>query len=133
MKYIVHQRLKQKVMCGNADLAVGAPCEEQDGIIYFAGYPVCKTTSQVAHDYIARDDDGQGLRRGKLTRAIVDKLAEHDDDHQARWDKIWASELCQKYRRTEHEDYWLWSHEFYNASILTLLYIAGLIGIKEES
>ena len=47
---------------------------------------------------------------------------------QARWDKVWAEPLCQQYRRTEHEDFWIWNHDFYNAPVADLRCIAALVG-----
>ena len=34
-------------------------------------------------------------------------------------------------KRKEHEDFWLWNHDFYNAGIDDLKYIAKLVGAKE--
>lgn len=34
---------------------------------------------------------------------------------------------CLKYKRKDHEDFWLWNHDFYNASIEDLEYIKSLI------
>lgn len=113
-------------------MEVGTPCEERDGIIWFQQFPLCASTSYNAHQYFARNDDGQGKRRGELTQAILNQLETHDDEHQARWDKVWEDELCQQYRRKEIADHWIWNHEFYNAEIVTLWYIAGLVGAKVE-
>ena len=44
---------------------------------------------------------------------------------------MWEDALCQKYKKPEHEDYLLWNHDFYNADIEDLKYIANLIGAKE--
>ena len=122
----------KKMMCGTVKkLTKGSVCEAHDGIIWYDKYPLCKVHSQDAYDYFARDDDGCGIRRGQLTQAIRDELAKVDDDHQARWDKIWDDTLCRNFRRTEFEDYWLWNDDFYSAPIITLQYIAGLIGIKD--
>lgn len=64
-------------------------------------------------------------------RAIKNTLERKDSNYQNRWDKVWDDQLCQKYKRPEHEDFWLWNHDFYNASIEDLKYIANLIGAKE--
>lgn len=58
--------------------------------------------------------------------AIKKKLEKRDSGYQARWDKVWGDELCQKYRRHEHEDWWLWNHDFYSAPIPDLRHIASL-------
>ena len=39
--------------------------------------------------------------------------------------------LAQKYRRSEHVNYWLWNDDFYNAPIEDLEYIAELVGVKK--
>lgn len=123
----------KKMICGTVkNLNKGAQCEAHDDIIWFQNYPLCKVHSQDAYDFFARNDDGLGLKRGELTQAIRDTLAQVDDEHQARWDKIWEDKLCQNYRRAELKDYWLWNDNFYNAEILVLQYIAGLVGAKKK-
>lgn len=101
------------------------------GILMHDGKPVCAVFSSCAHEYFAQDDDGQGLLRGQLVHAIKSTLAKTDDLHQERWDKIWDDPRCQKYKNEDREDYWLWNHDFYNAEIDDLKYIAKLIGAKE--
>lgn len=85
-------------------------------------------TSQNAYDYFSRDDDSHGKLRGKLVTSIKAKLEKRDAGYQARWNKVWGDALCQKYRRPEHEDWWLWNYDFFNAPIPDLRYIAGLVG-----
>jgi hypothetical protein len=102
-------------------------------MITYDNKPVCVLTSQNAHEYFARNDDEQGVFRGKLTSAIVAKLSKRDGEHQKRWDKVWEDTRCHKYKRPEHADHWLWNHDFFNAPIEDLVYIANLIGIKETS
>lgn len=106
----------------------GSVLDEQDGLIFWRGQAVCLTTSQNAYDFFSSDDDGQGRLRGKLVAAIKKKLEKRDSGYQARWDKVWGDELCQKYRRHEHEDWWLWNHDFYSAPIPDLRHIASLVG-----
>ena len=62
--------------------------------------------------------------------SIKAKLEKRDAGYQARWDKVWDDDLCQKYRRPEHEDWWLWNHAFFNAPIPDLRHIAGLVGAR---
>ena len=71
------------------------------------------------------------MQRGNLVRAIKNTLERRDANYQNRWNKVWEDALCQKYKKPEHEDYWLWNHDFYNADIEDLKYIANLIGAKE--
>ena len=132
MKYIVHTRFKDKAICGNVNLPALTICEEYNNIIMYNDKCICYATSECAHKHFARNDDGQGMLRGKLTQQIQKTLAVRDNDYQKRWDKIWSNPNCRKYKRTEYEDYWLWNNKFFNAPIEDLLLIANLIGIKEN-
>lgn len=105
-------------------------CEENNGLIFYNDLPVCYSTSENAHQFLARNDDNNGLKRGKLTQAIQNTLAKRDNDYQNRWNKVWSNPKCQKYKRVEYDDYWLWNHDFFNADIETLRYIAKLVGVK---
>ena len=130
MKYIVHKRFKGKAICGDVNLPAMTVCDCDGAIIKHNGEDICATKSENAHQFFAINEDCMGVERGKLTQSIQTTLTKRDKDHQARWDKVWADPICQKYKRKEHADYWLWNHEFYNASIYDLQYIAKLIGAK---
>ena len=118
MDYIVYKRFKGNGICGPVNLPYGTTCEEHDGILVLKdGRKLCADTSQNAYDYFSRDDDGMGLERGKLVQDIRSTLERRDAKYQARWDRLWADEGANKLRRTEHEDYWLWSFAFYNADV----------------
>lgn len=132
MQYIAHKRLKCTAICGAVNIPAKTICDCVDGVICHKGLPVCYVTSENAHQFFARDDDGCGFRRGKLTQAIQNTLAKRDGNYQKRWDKVWDDPKCQPYKRAEHEDFWLWNHAFFNADIETLLYIANLVGAKED-
>ena len=134
MQYITYQRFKKKCLCGAVNIPALTLCETAENIIVCNGNPLCFTTSEDAYQYFSRNDDGQGLRRGKLTHAIQKKLENRRDPlYQTRWDAVWNDLICQKYNRTDYADHWLWNHEFFNAPIEDLQYIARLIGVKEES
>ena len=64
------------------------------------------------------------IKKGKKT------LAKRDKAYQARWDKIWSDPVSQKHKRSDHDDYWLWNHEFFEAEIADLYHIAAIIGAK---
>lgn len=133
MKFITHKRLKGKCIGGAVNIPAMTPVEElSNGLIVWDGIPLCYSTSQCGHDHFCRDNDGQGELRGKLTKAIIAKLIKRDTEYQNRWDKIWEDKLCQKYKRPEHNDHWLWNHDFFNADIFDLKYIAKLVGVKES-
>lgn len=129
--YITVKRAKFKTVSGDVNFPYGTKLEASGDVLMHDGKPVCAVFSSCAHEYFAQDDDGQGLLRGQLVHAIKSTLAKTDDLHQERWDKIWDDPRCQKYKNEDREDYWLWNHDFYNAEIDDLKYIAKLIGAKE--
>lgn len=90
--------------------------------------PLCGITSQNAYDFFSQNDDGMGLERGDLVGRILSKLQKRDAGYQARWNKVWGDSRCQKYKRPEHEDHWIWNFDFYNGPVEDLRYIAALIG-----
>lgn len=130
MDYIAIKRARFFGLSGDVNIPYGTKIGCADGILSIEGKPLCGAHSQNAYDFFARDDDGNGLLRGKLTQAIQKTLAKRDKDHQSRWDKVWEDPICQKYKRSEHTDYWLWNHDFFNAGIHDLRHIANLIGAK---
>lgn len=131
MKYIAHRRFKSQCLCGQVNIPAMTECELKDGMILYNNQPICLIKSENSHQYFARNDDGEGMLRGKLTQGIQKFLSNRDENYQDRWDKIWRDVNCQKYKRCEHVDHWLWNHEFFGAPITELKYIANLIGMKE--
>lgn len=127
MRYIVYKRFKDRALCGLVNLKATLPCWESEGIIYYEGQPICYTASENAFNHFVRDDDGEGLKRGKLISGIKRRLAKRDDDYQKRWDKVWADKLCAKFKRKEYNDFWIWNKAFYDAEIADLEYIARLV------
>ena len=123
MKYIVYKRFKGKAICGRVNLPSLTECHMTDGVICCGGRPLCVATSENAHNYFMRNDDGMGMIRGNLIYLIKGHLSRHKD----RWERVWADEKCHKYRRKEHADYWLWNHDFYNAAISELKYIYDMV------
>jgi hypothetical protein len=120
---IVFRRFKGKCLCGTANIPVMTDAVQKDGIIWVDGYPICYETSENAHQHFARNDDGNGLERGRLTREIQRRLKNGKE----KWGKVWEDPFCQKYKRKDHPDHWLWDHDFYNAPIEDLQYILHLI------
>ena len=128
MRYIVTRRFRGKAICGEVNLPYGTTCEEHDGILVLEdGRRLCAVTSQNAYDLFSRNDDGNGLERVKLVHDIRRTLERRDAKYQARWDRLWADEGANKLRRTDHEDYLLWSFAFYNADVNELRRIRRLL------
>lgn len=127
MKYITFSRFKGVAICGDVNIPALTKVDERGDMIFLDDKPVCFTRSENAHKHFARNDDGQGMERGRLTRAIMETLAKKDEKHQERWDKIWEDGLCQKFKHPLHSDHWLWNNAFYNAEISELEHIYNLI------
>lgn len=129
--YICNKRARFKGIDGLVNIPYGTKLYCENGILSLNGNQICLSSSQRAYDYFSCNDDENGLLRGKLVQAIMDTLVKKDSRHQFRWDKIWADQSIRKYKRTDHDDYWLWNYDFYNAPIEDLRHIANLIGAKE--
>lgn len=131
MKYVVHKRFKDNAICGSINLPAMTECECEGGLITYNNTAICYATSENAHQFFAVNEDGMGMERGRLTQSIQKALAKRDGSYQERWDKVWKDSVCEEYRRKDYEDFWLWGHDFFNADIDVLRYIAKLVGAKE--
>lgn len=144
MKRICHTRYKGRAMNGES---VNIPAKSELGeqkvtvngnestIITWHGKSICVDRSQVYRDYFTQDEDGNGMLRGKLTKGIINELkikpdSETREDRDKRWEPIWDSPLCQKYKDNQIADHWIWNIDFYNAPILDLKQIAHIAGFE---
>lgn len=134
MKYITIKRYKRTDLGDRkaVNLPYGTDVEERGGVLYHGDTALCNDHSAVMREYFARNDDGRGLERGKLSQAIVKRLelqkGETPEERSKRWAAVWDDALCLKYRKKAQADFFLWSIEFYNAPIEDLQYIAALVG-----
>lgn len=127
--YIAKKRARFHGISEQVNIPYGTALETKGQFLALDGKPVCAVTSQNAYDYFAQNDDGCGEERGRLTLSIINRLSKHDQNHQARWNRVWEDAVCQQYRRPEHEDHWLWNYDFYNAPVADLQHIEELINI----
>lgn len=123
MTYLVTRRFKAKTMSGIVNLPYGTACELRGETIYHGGKPLCFVTSENAHQYFSRNDDGQGERRGELVREIMGRLKGNSEA----WERVWDEPSIRKYKRVEFADYWLFNHNFYNAPIADLEHILKIV------
>lgn len=126
--YLCRKRARFDGISGQVNIPYGTALICQDGFLMHQNKPLCGITSQNAYDFFSQNDDGMGLERGDLVGRILSKLQKRDSGYQARWNKVWEDARCQKYKRPEHEDHWIWNFDFYNGPVEDLRHIAGLIG-----
>ena len=126
--YLARKRARFEGICGHVNIPYGTTLTVQDGFIMWKGQQVCGITSQNAYDFFTQNDDGMGQERGELLNRIIPKLEKRDAGYQARWGKIWEDALCQKYKRPDQEEHWIWNFDFYNGPVEDLRHIAALIG-----
>ena len=93
--YIVRKRARFVSINGPVNLRYGTPVDAVDGFLVHNGRPLCAVTSESAHRYFARNDDGNGKARGALIGAITAKLERKDAGHQMRWDLLWSDPEAQ--------------------------------------
>lgn len=126
--YLCRKRARFDGISGQVNIPYGTALICQDGFLMHQNKPLCGITSQNAYDFFSQNDDGMGRERGDLVGRILSKLQKRDAGYQARWNKVWEDSRCQKYKRPEHEDHWIWNFDFYNGPAEDLRYIAALIG-----
>lgn len=128
--YVAARRARFKANCGQVNIPWGTNLEAVDGFLYWGDRRLCAVTSQNSHDYFSINADGNGLERGRLTASIIARLSKRDKAHLERWGRVWDDPRCQKYRREDSADYWLWNHAFFEAPLEDLRHIAQLIGLE---
>lgn len=126
--YLCRKRARFDGISGQVNIPYGTALICQDGFLMHQNKPLCGITSQNAYDFFSQNDDGMGRERGDLVGRILSRLQKRDSGYQARWNKVWEDARCQKYKRPEHEDHWIWNFDFYNGPVEDLRYIAALIG-----
>lgn len=126
--YLCRKRARFDGISGQVNIPYGTALICQDGFLMHQNKPLCGITSQNAYDFFSQNDDGMGRERGDLVGRILSRLQKRDSGYQARWNKVWEDARCQKYKRPEHEDHWIWNFDFYNGPVEDLCHIAGLIG-----
>lgn len=127
MEYIIHTDFNGKAICGEVSLSAGTECTEINGTIYYNARAVCHVGSHTAYKHFARNNDGNGLKRGELIKTIKDTLAINDEHAYERWHRVMNCPVCKQFDSNPNGDAWEWSLAFYNASIATLEHMANKV------
>lgn len=136
MEYIVHHRYRGKTACAKeVNIPYGTTFETIGNFIAMDNAALCYTTSEVAHKYFARNDDGKGLRRGALTYEIAysnrerynkdgNRRQRFTDDEieliEKKWNKFLIPDI----------DVILFNHDFFNADVDELEQMAKDLNIR---
>lgn len=131
MDYICHRRYNKIGASGKKYLFRRKDVLNTAGNYIVTGTEaVCAVTSEDAYMYFARNDDGNGLYRGKLTYAIAyaHRKPNNDNDYRFTEDEIsWLRKDYSKYLR-EDDVAVIFNYDFFNADIKELEIIAKRLG-----
>ncbi len=132
MEYVVHRRFRAKAACGELmNIPYGAKFETiGDFIATPDGKAICFTTSEAAQQYFARNDDGQGLERGKLTYAIAYAPRRAGNGFRFTDDEIVMLEKHWSHFLMDDVDTILFNEDFFNAQVPELAMLAAALNIK---
>ena len=140
MQYIVHHRYRGKGMTGKEyNIPYATTFNTINNIIADGNCGLCYTTSEVAHQYFARNDDGKGLRRGALTYEIAYSNRERynkDGNRRQRFTDEEIELIEKKWNKflIPDIDVILFNHTFFNADVEDLEQMAKDLNIvvKED-
>ena len=134
MKYIVHKRYKRQSLTGkDINLPYGTECHSSGNFIMTEdGDILCYTGSEDANVYFARNDDGNGLERGKLTQAIAYDNSKYCEETRMKWTNEEYECLTTKWAKFKKKEVpdWVFNTEFYHADIEDLREMVNDLHIK---
>ncbi len=136
MEYIAHHHFRGRTACGKVmDIPYGAKYETIGNWIATPdGRAICGVNSELGHMYFARNDDGQGLERGKLTWAIAygDRGKKRTGDAVYRFSDEEQELLVKRYKHFLVEDVpvILFNDSFFAAQVPDLWAMAAALHIE---
>lgn len=122
MQYITHRRFHKMAACGEEmNIPYNSTFDTIAGFIASESKTICRTKSIDAYMYFARNDDGNGIERGKLTYdiAYADRNVKRDDGYHYRFTDEEIEMLVKEYPHflKKTGDYILFNYDFFNAEI----------------
>ena len=131
MDYITHRRFRQTAICGELNLRYGTKLTNNNNVLTLEdGRAVCFATSENAKTYFARNDDGMGLERGKLTYAIAYGKRKGVEGY--RFTEAEREMLAEDYTHwlRQDVDFLLFNQAFFDAPVDELRELAKKLKIK---
>ena len=132
MNYITHKRFKQKGMTGEThNLPYGTELILTNNTLYYNSTPICYSTSENGHKYFSRNDDNNGLERGKLTYAIAYSDRRPNKNNGFRFTEEEREMIREEYPHflQDNEEWLLFNHDFFNADIKELRELANKLEV----
>lgn len=126
MEYIAHRPFRRKALGGEVNIKRGESLQENRGVLFYNGIPVCMASCQAAKEHFSVNNDGNGLLRGDLTYEIA--FAKPLTELQK---SIVSSDHTIRKYIVDDDRVILFNDAFFHASMLELWSIAGKLGIKE--
>lgn len=123
MEYICHRPYNKKGASGKFyNLKPGARFDTIGKFIAYRNAAICTTTSEDAYRYFARNDDGQGMKRGKLTYEIAFSERKPNEEDGYRFTPKEREILSTDYARfiRQDSDMIIFNSDFFNAEISEL-------------
>lgn len=137
MQYITIKRFKEIAVCGKKlNIPYGTKLNIiSDFIATTDGKAICYPTSENAHRYFARNDDNNGLERGKITYALAYGKRKPTNIKDRQFYRFSDKEIKILKRDWKHflrkdVDVILFNHEFFNADIEELRKMAKQFNIR---
>ena len=123
MEYICHHHYNKFGASGKLyNFKPGARLDVIGRFIAYKNAAVCATTSEDAYRYFARNDDGQGMKRGKLTYEIAYSERRPNKEDGYRFTPEEREILSTDYARfiRQDSDMIIFNSDFFNAEISEL-------------
>lgn len=120
MEYICHRPYRGVCAAGKKHFfKKGSKLECVNGWLIKGREAICHTNSELAHLYFARNDDGQGFRRGELTHKIAYADRHPNEDNGFRFTPKECEMIETEYGKwvKQEAETLLFNNDFFNAEI----------------
>ena len=130
-QYMVRKRLRSLSRTGEkVNIPYGTMLKCVNGIIYWKDDILCNDDCQMQKDYLVQANSPDVSQRAYLINEILKLLSlPTPDNHKVkeRWKILLKDPWANEFRRTDFEDFWLWSNKFYDAEEADLINLRKLI------
>lgn len=132
MKYICHRKYNKIGACNELyNIEVGQTFFTIGKYIADDSKAICHIASEDAFKYFAKDDDGQGLERGRLTYEIAYADRHPNSNNGFRFTEAERDMLVEQYGQyiKDNTEYLRFNYDFFNADVNIIKEIANKLGV----